>query len=434
MKYKGVSFRGIFVFLFSIIVIIDSLNGFIISKYNLPVSIGQIYRSLVFLIMVIILLKYSSRKIFYTFFIFFYFIIMQFIYFYNHSSINGLVLDITETFKPLLVIFSVEAYRSLYEKGIIGIKDLNLILKINLGLFPLSIIVPKILGLGSSVYSNGSGYKAFYNANNDLNIVLLVLLIFTLEMLLDNIKNVGRALTYGTIILLLLIVLLLIGSKSSMFFSTLILFIYLIRAMSKNSLVNNLKIIILISIVVYSLSNILMSFYRDEISLIIERQKYFYETQVIKGNDIVTFLLTGRNEFLIASLNAFLKESLLPIKIVFGLGKYEHSVLSGTEFGRDHLIIEMDFFDVLFSYGLLGTLILYGYFFTIFLSSLYKKESHFFFAYLSYVVIAIFSFLGGHVIFSALSGSFLALICCYLISYKKINGVCNKKSNKTSLT
>ncbi|KRD84526.1 hypothetical protein ASE51_17640 [Bacillus sp. Root147] len=427
MTKKHSNVRKIFIFLFSIVVLIDSINGFILNQLNINLSVGQLFRVVLFFILLAIIIKYSKKGLFKVIFIILYFLIMQLIYFYYHSSIKGLLLDINESFKPLLIIVIIEAYKALNRHGIINKKDIATILKINLVLFPLSIIVPKMLGLGEYVYSNGSGYKAFYNANNDLNIVLLVLLIFGIDQLFKVITGKGKSLFYLLFVFLLLVTLLLIGSKSSIVFSIVIILFYLLKSLVKNTFVTNFKIGVSTFVVITAVTYLLSNYYQDDVDLILERQTYFYESNMQDDNNIIAFLLSGRNEFLNAAVLSFEKSEFKVPRMLIGTGKYYHSVLTGKEFSRDSLIIEMDLFDIFFSYGILGLLIIYGYFTSIFVRYLTSTSKGKELSYiLSYIVIAIFSFLGGHVFFSALSGTFLALVCCLLLSCQ------NEKTDKNT--
>ncbi|WP_274649397.1 O-antigen ligase family protein [Paenibacillus humicola] len=433
VKAEKNNYAKIFVFLFSIIVLVDSINGIYIEKFSGNISIGQIFRVFIFIIMFSFILKFHEKKrVYFVLFFILYLNICELGYFFNHGSLSGLLTDIQEGFRPLLVVVIIEAYRALEKKGLISGKQLMKVMKINFLLFPLSIIIPKLLDSGTNVYGDGSGYKAFYNANNDLNIVLLVLLVFAFEKLSAILNDQKKSMYYGILILLLLITLLLIGSKSSIVFSVIILFVYIFRNLIKNNFSNNLKIISISVLVIISVTYLLTTYFQNEVMQTVERFNYFFKTDVQMDNNVGTFLLTGRDVFLKAAITAF-TEKITPLKLLFGQGYYEHMNTTGKVFGRPYLIVEMDFFDFFFSYGIIGSIIFYGYFIALFFKSLSKHGVHYFSAYFSYIIVAIYSFFGGHVMFSALSGSFLAITCCFLISNRNVNDSIKNKAASSSL-
>ncbi|MEH7512320.1 O-antigen ligase family protein [Gottfriedia acidiceleris] len=408
-------FRRIFIFLYSIISIVDSLNGFILNSTNLPLPVGQMYRGVILIFSIFILVNFFEKKMIKLFLVLLYLIITQMIYFFIHNSINGLLLDLTEILKVILIILTVETYKILNKHNILNKADIIKIFKINLWLFPLTIIIPKILGIGFTVYGNGSGYKGFYDANNDLNIVLLVLLIFSIYYVQQKKLN---PFIYGFNIILLLLVILLIGSKSSLVFSILIFVFFIIMDKTSN-IIKKIKTLLITTSLLGLTCYFLIKFYFNDLLLMFDKQSYFFD-QSIKSGNLASFLFSGRDYLLEYALNVLMNNKYNFIQLFFGIGRYYHGLLLGSVYKiQSYKIIEMDFFDTFFSYGLIGILIIYGYIINIIYKTIKNKNFNPF-SLLSIIIIMIFSFLGGHVIYSGLAGSVVALVFCLMIDRNNI--------------
>ena len=92
--------------------------------------------------------------------------------------------------------------------------------------------------------------------------------------------------------------------------------------------------------------------------------------------------------------------------LLFGIGISNSEQINNTKISK---WIEMDFFDLLFGFGLVGILVtssLIIYFFIL----AFKKKNWSIYT-LMYGVVLVYSFFVGHVFFSALSTTLLGLIC-----------------------
>lgn len=395
--------KTIFIWLFSIISIIDSINGYLIQVKHFESDIGLIYRlTVIMYLLYVIFVRNTKKRIAKLLFISSYFITICLFTSFNLNGALGRNLDLT--MKLLFPILTIEAFTNMLANNQIGKQDIKKIFDINAFLFPLTVFIPNILGIGLSVYRDGSGIKGFYKSNNELNIVLVILTIYSLNALLKSSKK-GK---YVIMFLLNIVTLVLIGSKTSYITIALIFLVYLIKELKKIKI----KRIILILVILCG-AFFIFKLNSEEIYRSIDRQIY-----KINNYETINFLLSDRNELLEDSFEFFKENDVGALNILWGVGPYKINNFIGQKMGRSVREIEMDLFDTIFYYGIIGGIIVISYY-SKFLTLYRKKclDSDSIFGYkFALIIVFFFSFLAGHVLYSALAGSFLAIICCGIIS------------------
>ena len=90
------------------------------------------------------------------------------------------------------------------------------------------------------------------------------------------------------------------------------------------------------------------------------------------------------------------------IGILFGTG-YNYAHISGSIVPE---IVEMDLIDIYFQIGIIGIILIYGFYFRIYFQN--SKTSFYSNAFILTILISTFN---GHVFETALSGVFFAIIC-----------------------
>lgn len=383
--------------------LIDIINGLLkITNHSTDISIGQISRIIIIIILLGILFKekyFVKKKLnILIVFIIIFFVSLLFQFFYNRELYSFLKEAIIVS-KFMLIVIIIETVsflgkNKLISKNIIG----NIFLGMSI-IVPLTLIIPYIFNWGTNVYSNGGGYKGFYYANNDLSIVLITLFIYCLHNMIFNKKKIFILLTLMTLISNIMI-----GSKTNLVMPIPIIIFYVAFAIKNNAInLNKKKVSIFIFILFLVL--ITCSFvFEDILRKTIDRQIHF-----MNDLDLTSYLFSNRNYYLSVAWEKFIDSKNIIYNFIFGAGFYTRSL----EWGRG-LLIEMDFFDTFFSYGILGTSFIYGYLINIF----YKGCKNYYFGQVLYIVsflaIFLFSFSAGHVLYSAFSGTIFALVCAKL--------------------
>lgn len=393
----------ILLFLFVAIPLVDIINGVILTiNSDINISLGKFYRIITMIILSVITLKYSDkefRKKHIVVFSLTLLMILAFIgvFYIYHGSFKGIIYDGVAISKLLLIFLMIYTMFYLYNQKIIDKNIIINIFKCYIIIFPLTMIIPYIIGIGSSTYSSGLGYTGLYYANNDISIVLLISTIYSFDQVIKkiNILNIF-------IFLLNLSSLLLVGSKTGILGLVLAVILYCIyygsitlneKSISKE---NILKIILWALLILICT---LVVFY-PTFKKMIDRVIYFYN----RDGNIFAALLSGREKFLLEAFNNLLNERFWILKLLFGVGFFYRK-----EWGIGELV-EMDLFDITFSLGLIVSLIIIYYLFKL-LNKIIKslnKENYVYFVCI--IIMMLFSFIAGHVLFSALSGSILSLV------------------------
>ena len=389
-------------FFFLLSIFVDNINGFILQKIGSnSISFGQILRFLfIFFFCVINLLLLSKDEILYIIKKYYYVCIFFFfpiVYYYQHQSFFGIIDDYLYIFKLIyffLIVYSIKLY---FRKGILKKNTLIKVVKLYIWLAPLSIILPYFLGMGFESYAN-SGYRGFYFANNEINVVLVFTYIYSIDILLEEF-NFNSVINY----IINLVALLMIGSKTSLIIILIMFIIYFWKY--RNKMFTNKKIIL------YIISSItFLAFFKSFIIKIFNRFKYFYDMLVTNGDGtILTFLLSNRDKRIAPAIkNNIVENSFFIINIFFGVGHYQQT------YGKDmNSLMELDFVDTFLWYVIVVAIYILFQYIYIFYKSKDKKDI---FVYqLSYIVILMFSLVAGHVWYSPLSATIFSLIACFLL-------------------
>lgn len=408
INYKKI-YKKVLILTIGIMPLIDSINGFLMKNYS--ISIALAYRAIALL--ALLYYTYNKSNVKRTIYIstaILYFVSIALVSALYHNNLKGLTTELSTASKLIFIIAIVESFKNIICNSNDGEVLVEKIIKLNLVLFPLCIIIPMILGVGYDVY-HGAGNKGFFNANNELGIVLSVLFIFALDYLYNkiSIKNVF-------IFLIVTFSMISIGSKIGLVAPIIITVIYFIKSIiNLNRKIKFTMLIIATSIIVILIVNILFS---DMLVVLMERQIWLY-TNIVE-NSLIFLILSGRN-IMLSIINANLVQSNnILFKILFGYGIYNKEKIISLGYGAENLKpIEMDFFDAFYSYGIVGVFIIYGYLLHHFVK--YKSLSGNGFKYtLSFITIIVLGFFSGHVFWGAMAGSMLGIVMCGMIISKKI--------------
>lgn len=402
---KRWNYGNLLILIFSVIPLIDSLNGFLLlNKINLGISLGQSFRTIVMLLLIIILIKEGylrylkkNKIIICGVSLFTLIFIIQLI-----SRKLGFAYNLKITLKLANIFLIIETFKFMKFRNLINVNIIDKIF-INLSMImPLTLIIPYFLKMGKSVYSTGAGYKGFYFANNDLSIVLLVLFIYSLHKVIVSKKNI-----YKINLFLVFISNFFIGSKTNMMGIILVIGIYGILNIKlvKEKIKFNKKTIFIGSGILI----VLIILTGKQLSSGIARQIYYF-----KELDLITYIFSSRNRFLIEAFNNNFNSHNWILNIIFGNGFY--NIQNYWSLGK---LTELDFFDTFFAYGLVGAGFVYYYLTNIFFKALKNIKKSNYQYYIAYIIIMGFSFVAGHVLYSALSGSIFALVCSALIMEEK---------------
>ena len=387
-------------------IIIDNINGFFIQTNILTkISVGQIYRFFTYGFILYFFIKHYKLKILYftPLFIF----LGGLPLFYNERVLQ-VFSEYTYLAKLLYPILLIIVCHNEYKDGKIEISDVYKIINVYMIMAPLSIIIPKIFGVGIYSYNFNSGYRGFYVANNEINIVLLSTFIYSIRELYYKIDKKNIIIAFINLIALFLI-----GSKTSMIVIAITISGFVIVSSIKKYKGKNL-----IKFIIYIMGLIIVIgiMFNGYISNIITRLNYFYNMLVIESdNSFLTFLLSGRNTRVLPAIqHNFLENPNELLNLLFGVGRC-------NQFKENELtsLMEMDFFDTTLWYGIiLSTIVLVTY--TMILVKGFKNNREYI-STIIYLLIYIFALIAGHVWYSPLAGGMFALVATIILSDNEEN-------------
>lgn len=394
MVYRGkLKIESIIVLLFSILPVIDSFNGFLIK--NRGFSIGTLYKVFLLLVLFLIVLYKNKMASFFLKVIIYligyvgFTIVVNSIFF--SESIMNRDFSIKLIFNVLLMILLLECKN---QKCISG-DTIYRILNYNVYLIILTILVPYVLGVGSTIYAGNIGYKAFYYSQNELAVTLIILFYFCLYKLIYRINVLGIIQLGGIAVSMLLM-----NTKSALLACMLgvvvFVFEYFYRKWTRYKGIMFLSVMIVI-ILGYR-------FVLAQIQELMLRQNYLYKNY---NNSLITTLTSDRISFLKSALADLIEGNGTPIRLIIGNGFYSN-----------HLV-EMDFIDIFFYLGLIG---LFGLIFFLWyvLRKSYNnfKADHTIIRLFSFLLVISYAFFVGHVFFVATSGCYFVLLCCFNLLYQ----------------
>jgi len=270
-------------------------------------------------------------------------------------------------------------------------------------------VIMSIFGFGKNTYSYGVGFKGYFISGNELSALwLLVISYYVFYLFTEEKRNILLILK----IILIVVVGGLIATKTAILGSILSLFIIpvLLKVYKSNWLYikkRNLLIIIFLGIILLTLF-----IYFLQTGDIIEYSREI-ANQIKDAGNITTYLLSNRNVRMQDNINVLKSNSV--IDFLFGYSWFGSLELLKTYNEWGHT--EIDFFDLFSSYGLLGIILIYGFWLKVLIFEIrefFKKQNEICIPILfSISLLVIISFMSGHIMYSAMVGFYLGVSVQY---------------------
>lgn len=378
--------------------LIDLLNGLFESVFKINISPGVIIRTGLLVVIIVLYMKQRKINIIFSLFIFILFLI-QVLILMNIETVN-LLSDISFVSKIYYNVFILFILLNMVKRRGLEINRYINLLVIVCFIVIGSLIFTKVLGIGESSYGDAGGYKGLYIGLNDLTAVITMTYPFVILKMVKERKNKK----YIFVAILASLNIIMIGTKTSIALLVLVALFFGYNILFKEKNLKNIILIILIFIIfIFVFDKYLLDIFKDTI---LERQIYF-----IKEHNFISYLLSQRNMTVIKSFDFWISR---PIYILFGTGFTNGATFIGT-FLQGHGMIEMDFIDIIYFYGIIFFMIvavplvraLFRAIKILFKSKVLRDKTIGFVYILGFGI----SFLGGHVILSPLAGIYFMLLC-----------------------
>ena len=398
----------IFALLFGLLPI-DMLNGYLLREVGVtpPITISQLYK-IILLGFLFIRINSTEKIIFISLFS-----LLLLPTAYQVVSSYNIKLVFTDAVKVIKYLGSVLAF--FYFRTIFTHKRHLLKWVFRWFLFSFLILVINIslrlFGLGFTMYSLGTleiGSKGYFYAGNEISAVLIILSSFLMYWL----QLYNKKMLFFIISVVAILTGLYITSKTAILGTIFTFFYFFIFSPNRKgvSTKNILFYLLFFFVLMPSGLFLIVDFLKS--SDVMERFSYFWDQL-----DIYTFILSNRNTYLFDFIEIFKKEYNF-LEMLIGVGQSTFETLN-----HNH-IIELDFFDIYFAYGIIGVLLFLFYIAFLLIKSKLKslnKRMYLFSAYTKYIVIILIllSFLSGHIFNSGMAAIYMG--CVFSLMYYKSN-------------
>lgn len=389
--------------LFSFLLLVDTFNGlFLATGLSIPISIC--YKLFIIITLVGIYISHPSNngKIF---ILSLYSIILCF-YFVTYIEVDSLFSSLSPYIRFVIAPLGLWYFSKVSKTAPTEALNNSIkIIYINVIIICANVLL-SLVGVGYTSYSEGVGNKGFFYAANEVSAVMILLFGFYTFIL--RYKSTTKHLIFISTIFFIITICL--GTKSAIV-GYLITLMYLLLFLNQKQSKRHIfwgKVFLLSLIPTF----FFIGYYFIEKIGLLEKWLFFFQ----KSDDILSFLLSGRNDFWIEekgdmSIYGFWGQLL-------GIG--------------NNRTVEMDPFDIYLNYGIIGLILIYSFWFSMIykaykLSKVNKVAK--FICFLDIILICMSSF-AGHVIFSGMLTPFIAIINSLIYIP---DSVLNEKINRTKL-
>ena len=430
---KKSTLRSTFLFLLIFIpVMSDQITGYMQQELEMNLSVSQIVKGIYTAIFIFYLLIYRPENFIIISLFFITFILniaTSLIHSYNWSA--WLLNDVIFFSKIMTFPLTYFVFKNLNNRYPAFFKNYFVFIYLGLFIIILIAIVISPLGYGNNNYQQiegelAYGYKGYFIAGNELS--ALYILIYTFWCFHFYYKSTNLVKTFIAILLGLVLAGLIVTKTALISFIVITLLTPIMLGHFLNKAEKSLlplvtyigKLIKILAFLCVLSLTVLIVIFRDRIDSNIERMSENFE----KAESFNSFMLSGRDDRFQQSIVTYTEHYTWSQKLFGGGWEYPQSYIQShfLDIGTS----EVDYLDILVSYGAFGVLIIYGFWFFILfylIRQYYKKNISVYIvpSLLSFSLIFFNSFLSGHIIYSALTGFYLAIFINTIVISNKFN-------------
>jgi len=387
---------------------VDMINGILLKGgIAFPISIGQLYKLFVLLLFCFRLVLRPKVDFMFLIGVFILFAIPSFVqYTFNDEYTPRIVMDDLIKTSKYISVFLALIY---FSRVCVAPRKLTRTLLKNWIVFSYIVfavnILLKYVGLGFPFYDyDNTGTTGYFYAGNEISALHLILYAI-ISYHLYEIKKSG--LLFFLFFLFNLFLGITITSKTAMLGIVLVTILVLANPENMNKISLRKIIIWILSILIFIPLTIFLAYRLLSDSLIMERIYYFY-----KKWDFVTFIFSQRNLRVEKMMPIYMDQWTIWEKM-FGGGQYFYE-------NQLRNVIEIDFFDVFFAYGLFGLIIFLAVVILLFLKAYIQFKNGYPYGRLTLLmlfVLVLEAAIAGHVFNSGIAGIYIGA-CLGLMFYR----------------
>lgn len=406
------NFNTILIIFILIQPVLDLITSCSIHLLKINLTLGIIIR-LLFLIFVMLsaIFIYKKKNLFWIYFIsflYFIFYVVGLLIFKDNISLFAEVQGLLRVFYFPLLLISLYSLRK-------EINISNLVLGIVLLIYIIFIFIPTIFDLGFKTYEiTKEGTLGFFNSANEISAILSLLTPIMIILL----KGKKQLLLKNLFILMYIYVIVSIGTKTpllSLIITLFITFIYLfVKCIKKkNYKIITASITTIIIVIIMGIVFIPKTIFYKNIKTHLDYLKLESVTEVFTSPKLIDHFIFSQRLTFLNNKNKLYQESSTYQKF-FGIGYLKNN--------KATKMIEMDYFDIYYSHGVVGFILFFGIYLYVFLNIL-KEKSKFSFDRLMLItaslLIIFLSLFTGHIITSPAVSLIVCIIILKLDSKKK---------------
>ena len=336
---------------------IDLVTSLMTKFIDMPLTLGVLVRGIMFIFGCIYIFflsksKYKKISIIYMLLLF----VFSVCYFLTKPSIISnkafLLNEVTYMFKYYYVIVMALSLFNYFDDYRPNMRKIFKIIQINLFAYCFFIVLANVTGTAFGTYQYGGfGNTGWFYSGNEISVIVSIL--FPFLYLLVNKSNSYNVLLY---IIPIVLGIEIIGTKTSMLglllATGIFLVYYLIRFKNGKKKQFFMTLIILLVILVSAPNLPVIQNIKNNISIFELRQKN-NNLDEDYSDKVVTNLLFSDRDYYQRKVDAIYKRSDMTSK-VFGLGFANRKEINDINIEK---LIEMDFYDVFYHYGIVGFII-----------------------------------------------------------------------------
>lgn len=384
--------------------IFDLLSGILIHKLHLPEgfigSPSQIFRLLYIFIFFLLL---TGRQVKICLIIAIWLVLLEIFGLFISSSLQAFMSGLNYAFKILFVFLLYYSVNNSLRHGI-EINRFIYALHTSATIYALGILIPTALGVGIMTYQDMEGgvfgQRGLFASGNALGIYLGMAAMFVMLKREHSVKDIIQFIIITSALLLL-------GTKTALLFIVFAILVYI--TYSLKSFFIRLLLLLSCGFGIYLFRDSIIS----TLSIIYEVVFFRFE----RSDTFLSFIMSGRDVYIHDAFISFFQSPIWVFKILVGGGAF----MSFRSFWYPGMFLdqlEMDLFDVLFMYGLIGLFLYCGicYYFLVKSFCLHRL------LFLLTLAFVMHSVLAGHILFDGIpmiSGVFLAVIINHFKQFKR---------------
>ncbi len=393
--------------------IIDLITGMSLHLLNIDFTAGIVVKALMLLIiMYISLFIYKKKKLLIPYLAMLVYFILYTVGMIMYKD-NSLFIDMQYLFKTFYFPILLISLYSLRDE----IRISKMILFKTLFIYIILIFIPTIFNVGYKTYEiTKAGTIGFYSSANEISGIISILTPIIFIIFTDNrnyLLKVILALVYFIVILTM-------GTKTpllSLFITILFALIYLIIKCLKNKnykpiIYSFLSLLLIIISLLYVIPK--TNFYKN-IETHLNYLKVDNIGEIFTDEKLVDhFIFSQRLTFLNKKAKIYNKSPLY--EKLFGIGYVQKNKMSK--------LIEMDYFDIFYSHGIIGFIIFFSIVLSVIYNVLKKKQVLSYDRYMmivSFILIIFLSFFTGHIITAPSVSLISAIIILSLNKREKLD-------------